>query len=103
MYAQVAKRPGARGVRLHLVNVSPRHFLSAGLRRAPAAACSTKLVQTRTALRIEITGGRAARRHGARRCALLRTLRSNGVLAQLDDFGTGFSRCPYLHRFHWNA
>ena len=30
---------------------------------------------------------------------MLRTLRSHGVLAQLDDFGTGFSALSYLHRF----
>ena len=30
---------------------------------------------------------------------MLETLRSHGVLAQLDDFGTGFSALSYLHRF----
>ncbi len=29
----------------------------------------------------------------------LGTLREHGVLAQLDDFGTGFSALSYLHRF----
>jgi EAL domain-containing protein (putative c-di-GMP-specific phosphodiesterase class I) len=29
----------------------------------------------------------------------LRTLRQHGILAQLDDFGTGFSALSYLHRF----
>ena len=30
---------------------------------------------------------------------ILKTLRSHGVLALLDDFGTGFSALSYLHRF----
>ena len=30
---------------------------------------------------------------------ILRTLRQHGILAQLDDFGTGFSALSYLHRF----
>ena len=30
---------------------------------------------------------------------ILNTLREHGVLAQLDDFGTGFSALSYLHRF----
>jgi EAL domain-containing protein (putative c-di-GMP-specific phosphodiesterase class I) len=30
---------------------------------------------------------------------MLRNLRNHGVLAQLDDFGTGFSALSYLHRF----
>ena len=29
----------------------------------------------------------------------LQLLRERGVLAQLDDFGTGFSALSYLHRF----
>ncbi len=33
------------------------------------------------------------------RCARSSTLRGHGVLAQLDDFGTGFSALSYLHRF----
>ena len=34
-----------------------------------------------------------------RQLRTLRTLRSHGVQAQLDDFGTGFSALSYLHRF----
>jgi EAL domain-containing protein (putative c-di-GMP-specific phosphodiesterase class I) len=30
---------------------------------------------------------------------MLNVLRSHGVLALLDDFGTGFSALSYLHRF----
>src|SRR3546814_13705220 len=33
------------------------------------------------------------------RSRMLNTLRERGVLALLDDFGTGFSALSYLHRF----
>ncbi|WP_343225238.1 EAL domain-containing protein [Agrilutibacter solisilvae] len=79
------------------VNVSPRHFLSADF-----ADRLLRLIDQAGAdphkLRIEITEG-ALLDDTARALRMLRTLRSNGVLAQLDDFGTGFSALSYLHRF----
>ena len=49
-------------------------------------------------LRIEITEG-ALLDDAPRAARILGTLRAQGVLAQLDDFGTGFSALSYLHRF----
>ena len=49
-------------------------------------------------LRIEITEG-ALLDDAPRALRILNTLRSHGVLAQLDDFGTGFSALSYMHRF----
>ncbi|HEY1141540.1 MAG TPA: EAL domain-containing protein, partial [Lysobacter sp.] len=97
MYAQVAKRLAREPYGYISVNVSPRHFLSADfadrlLRLLDEAGADAHR------LRIEITEG-ALLDDTARALRMLRTLRSNGVLAQLDDFGTGFSALSYLHRF----
>jgi diguanylate cyclase (GGDEF)-like protein len=97
MYAQVAKRLAREEYGYISVNVSPRHFLSADfadrlLRLLDEAGANPHR------LRIEITEG-ALLDDTARALRMLRTLRSNGVLAQLDDFGTGFSALSYLHRF----
>lgn len=97
MYAQVAKRLAHEEFGYISVNVSPRHFLSADfadrlLRLLDDAGANPHR------LRIEITEG-ALLDDTARALRMLRTLRSNGVLAQLDDFGTGFSALSYLHRF----
>ena len=51
-----------------------------------------------TRLRIEITEV-ALLDDAPRTLESLALLRSHGVLAQLDDFGTGFSALSYLHRF----
>ena len=79
------------------VNVSPRHFRSPdfadrllGLIEAADADPSR--------LRVEITEV-ALLDDAPRTLRLLNTLRERGVLAQLDDFGTGFSALSYLHRF----
>jgi predicted signal transduction protein with EAL and GGDEF domain len=97
MYARVAKRLAHEDSGYISVNVSPRHFLSADfadrlLRLLDEAGANPHR------LRIEITEG-ALLDDTARALRMLRTLRSNGVLAQLDDFGTGFSALSYLHRF----
>ncbi|MFP5341265.1 MAG: EAL domain-containing protein, partial [Gammaproteobacteria bacterium] len=49
-------------------------------------------------LRIEITEV-ALLDDAARALRTMRLLREYGVMAQLDDFGTGFSALSYLHRF----
>jgi len=79
------------------INVSPRHF------RAPDFA--TRLLDlldaaqvTPSRLRIEITEV-ALLDDAPRTSESLNMLREHGVLAQLDDFGTGFSALSYLHRF----
>ncbi len=97
MYAQVAKRLAREDFGYISVNVSPRHFLSPDfadrlLRLLDEAGANPHR------LRIEITEG-ALLDDTARALRMLRTLRSNGVLVQLDDFGTGFSALSYLHRF----
>ncbi|MFC5594867.1 EAL domain-containing protein [Lysobacter niastensis] len=79
------------------VNVSPRHFLASDfadrlLRMIDRAGADPHR------LRIEITEV-ALLDDVPRALRMLRTLRSHGVLAQLDDFGTGFSALSYLHRF----
>jgi EAL domain-containing protein (putative c-di-GMP-specific phosphodiesterase class I) len=79
------------------INVSPRHF------RAPDFASrlldlldAAQVAPSR--LRIEITEV-ALLDDAPRTSESLNMLRSHGVLAQLDDFGTGFSALSYLHRF----
>ncbi|HEV8693330.1 MAG TPA: EAL domain-containing protein, partial [Lysobacter sp.] len=97
MYAQVAQRLAREAHGYISINVSPRHFLSADFAdRLLRLLDSTGADPHR--LRIEITEG-ALLDDTARALRMLRTLRSNGVLAQLDDFGTGFSALSYLHRF----
>ncbi|MBW8881586.1 MAG: bifunctional diguanylate cyclase/phosphodiesterase, partial [Asticcacaulis sp.] len=97
MYERVAKRLAHEEFGYISVNVSPRHFLSSDF-----ADRLLRLLDNAGAnphrLRIEITEG-ALLDDTARALRMLRTLRSNGVLAQLDDFGTGFSALSYLHRF----
>ena len=88
----------ARGVSgYESVNVSPRHF------RSPDFADRLLgLVQSADAdparLRVEITEV-ALLDDAPRTLRILNTLREHGVLALLDDFGTGFSALSYLHRF----
>ena len=79
------------------INVSPRHF------RAPdfAARLLALLDASGVAparLRVEITEV-ALLDDAPRTLESLALLRRHGVLAQLDDFGTGFSALSYLHRF----
>lgn len=79
------------------INVSPRHFR--------AADFATRLLSLLEAagvspdrLRVEITEV-ALLDDAPRTLESLALLRRHGVLAQLDDFGTGFSALSYLHRF----
>ncbi len=79
------------------INVSPRHFRSDDfadrlLRMLDAAGADPRR------LRIEITEV-ALLDDAPRALRMLNTLRERGVLALLDDFGTGFSALSYLHRF----
>ncbi|RPD88852.1 EAL domain-containing protein [Luteimonas sp. 100069] len=79
------------------INVSPRHF-----RAGDFAERLLQLVDDAgadaTRLRIEITEV-ALLDDAPRALRMLNTLRERGVLAMLDDFGTGFSALSYLHRF----
>jgi len=79
------------------INVSPRHFRSDDF-----AERLMQLVDEAGAdparLRIEITEV-ALLDDAPRALRMLNLLRERGVLALLDDFGTGFSALSYLHRF----
>ncbi len=91
---QLAVAPGDSYVS---INVSPRHF-----RGNDFAERLLRLIDKEKAdparLRIEIT--EVALLDDARHAIqMLDQLRAHGVLAQLDDFGTGFSALSYLHRF----
>ncbi len=97
LYEQVVAELARGGNGYISVNVSPRHFRSPdfadrllGLLHAADADPAR--------LRVEITEV-ALLDDAPRTLRILNTLREHGVLAQLDDFGTGFSALSYLHRF----
>lgn len=79
------------------INVSPRHF-----RYDDFAERLLQLLDNAGAdprrLRIEITEV-ALLDDAPRALRMLNALKDRGVLALLDDFGTGFSALSYLHRF----
>ena len=83
------------------INVSPRHF-----RYEDFAERLLKMIDAAGAnpsrLRIEITEV-AVLDDAPRALRMLNVLRERGVLALLDDFGTGFSALSYLHRFPIHA
>ena len=79
------------------INVSPRHFRSAGFAPRLLGLLDDAEVDP-SRLRIEITEV-ALLDDEPRVSRSLQLLRERGVLAQLDDFGTGFSALSYLHRF----
>ena len=79
------------------INVSPRHFRAPDFAaRLLALAAEAGVPPQR--LRVEITEV-ALLDDAPRTLESLALLRRHGVLAQLDDFGTGFSALSYLHRF----
>lgn len=79
------------------INVSPRHFRAPGFgQRLLSLLDEAGVAPSR--LRIEITEV-ALLEDAPRVSRTLGLLRERGVLAQLDDFGTGFSALSYLHRF----
>jgi len=97
VYRQVAERLARGGEGYISVNVSPRHFRLADF--ADRLLCLLDAAGADPArLRIEITEV-ALLDDVPRALRMLQMLRSHGVLAQLDDFGTGFSALSYLHRF----
>ncbi len=93
--ADMARHPEMPGY--VAVNVSPRHF-----RVADFAARLLALVEgaglAPERLRVEITEV-ALLDDAPRTRECLDLLKQRGILAQLDDFGTGFSALSYLHRF----
>ena len=97
LYQQVAMELAAGGEGYVSVNVSPRHFRSADFADRLLRMLDVCGADSRR-LRIEITEV-ALLDDAPRALRMLRTLRDHGVLAQLDDFGTGFSALSYLHNF----
>ncbi|MGV8923184.1 MAG: EAL domain-containing protein [Thermomonas sp.] len=79
------------------INVSPRHFRSQDFAERLLGLLDVAGVDP-SRLRIEITEV-ALMDDAPRISESLNLLRTHGVLAQLDDFGTGFSALSYLHRF----
>ena len=97
LYKQVVDQLARGGEGYISVNVSPRHFRSPDFAdRLLAMFDAVDADPTR--MRVEITEV-ALLDDAPRSLRILRTLREHGVLAQLDDFGTGFSALSYLHRF----
>ncbi|MGH8443221.1 MAG: EAL domain-containing protein [Nevskiaceae bacterium] len=83
------------------LNVSARHFRSPELARQIVAMLGAHDVAARR-VRLEITEGALFDSPEQARTTL-EALRAEGVLATLDDFGTGFSSLSYLHRFPLHA
>jgi diguanylate cyclase (GGDEF)-like protein len=79
------------------INVSPRHFNAPDFAGRLLGLLDVAGVDP-ARLRIEITEV-ALLDDAPRISETLDLLRQRGVLAQLDDFGTGFSALSYLHRF----
>ena len=83
------------------INVSPRHLRSDDFAERLLRLLDNAGVDP-TRLRIEITEV-ALLDDAPRALRLINILRDRGVLALLDDFGTGFSALSYLHRFPIHA
>lgn len=98
MYAKVIEDLARHALQGYVaINVSPRHFRSPDFAtRLLALLEAAGVVPAR--LRVEITEV-ALLDDAPRTFESLALLRRHGVLAQLDDFGTGFSALSYLHRF----
>lgn len=97
VYAQVADRIAHSQGGYISVNVSPRHFRDSAFADRLLRLLDRAKADPRR-LRIEITEV-ALIEEAPRVLNMLNHLRGHGVLAQLDDFGTGFSALSYLHRF----
>ena len=97
LYEQVVAQLARGGEGYVSVNVSPRHFRSPDFADRLLAMFDTFGADP-SRLRVEITEV-ALLDDAPRTLRTLRILRQHGILAQLDDFGTGFSALSYLHRF----
>ncbi len=101
LYQQVVTELARGGEGYLSVNVSPRHFRSPDFADRLLAMFGAAGADP-SRLRVEITEV-ALLDDAPRTLRTLRTLRQHGILAQLDDFGTGFSALSYLHRFPISA
>ena len=97
LYHHVARRLRQHGSGYVSINVSPRHFHSDDFADRLLSLLEMEGVDP-SRLRIEITEV-ALLDDAPRALRMLNILRGRGVLALLDDFGTGFSALSYLHRF----
>ncbi|WP_345776353.1 bifunctional diguanylate cyclase/phosphodiesterase [Luteimonas salinisoli] len=97
MYAHVVRWLGGHPDGYVSINVSPRHFHSEDFAERLLRLLDDAGADPRR-LRIELTEV-ALLDDAPRALRMLRLLRERGVLALLDDFGTGFSALSYLHRF----
>lgn len=98
MYARVIADMARSNIEGYVaINVSPRHFRSLDFADRLLGLLDIAHVAP-SRLRIEITEV-ALLDDAPRISQTLNMLRERGVLAQLDDFGTGFSALSYLHRF----
>ncbi|MCI4567417.1 EAL domain-containing protein [Lysobacter sp. CFH 32150] len=97
LYARVISDMARRDTGYVSINVSPRHFRSADFADRLLGLLEAEGMDP-ARLRIEITEV-ALLDDAPRALRTLRVLRQQGVLAQLDDFGTGFSALSYLHHF----
>ena len=97
LYEQVVRQIARGGEGYVSVNVSPRHFRSPDFADRLLALFEAQGADA-SRLRVEITEV-ALLDDAPRTLRTLSTLRQHGILAQLDDFGTGFSALSYLHRF----
>ena len=97
LYEQVVEELARGGNDYISVNVSPRHFRSPDFADRLLGLLQAADADPRR-LRVEITEV-ALLEDAPRTRRILDTLREHGVLALLDDFGTGFSALSYLHRF----
>ncbi len=101
LYEQVVRQIARGGEGYVSVNVSPRHFRTPDFADRLLALFEAQGADP-SRLRLEITEV-ALLDDAPRTLRILRLLRQHGVLAQLDDFGTGFSALSYLHRFPISA
>ena len=97
LYHHVARRLRVQPAGYVSINVSPRHFHSDDFAERLLSLLDMEGVDP-SRLRIEITEV-ALLDDAPRALRMLNTLRERGVVALLDDFGTGFSALSYLHRF----
>ncbi|MCC7097002.1 MAG: EAL domain-containing protein [Thermomonas sp.] len=93
--ADMASHPDLHGY--VAINVSPRHFRVQDFAERLLSLLENAGVAP-DRLRVEITEV-ALLDDAPRTRECLDQLRRHGILAQLDDFGTGFSALSYLHRF----
>ena len=101
LYERVVSWLKDRGEGYVSINVSPRHLRSDDFAERLLRLLDDAGVDP-ARLRIEITEV-ALLDDAPRALRMLNILRDRGVLALLDDFGTGFSALSYLHRFPIHA